>query len=122
MSRLLSSHSPPNNEQHLPSRVRHRGRRRVLAAVFGVACVAALSVAAVKWQSRPAYLDLCVTPPQTEVMLDGRSISLTDGWALLQESPGRHHLSIQAAGYEPQEQVIDLVRGRDNTVRANVRL
>lgn len=104
------------------SRLRNWCRRPALALAVAGVSVLMLSAVALKWQTRPAYLDLTVTPPDAAVTLDGRPLSLADGWSLIAESPGRHHLTIRAAGHEPQEKVVDLVRGRDNTVRANVRL
>jgi len=97
----------------------HHSRQRL---VIGVLLGAVLSAVAIKWQTRPAYLDLSVTPEEAEVTLDGQPVSLADGWALIQESPGHHRLSIRAAGYEPQEKSMDLLRGRDNALRANIRL
>jgi hypothetical protein len=72
--------------------------------------------------TRPAYLDVRVTPGDARVLLDGEPLAVTDGRALVARSPGRHHLAVRADGHLDQEQQVVLVRGRDNSVLVNVEL
>jgi hypothetical protein len=98
-------------------------RRHPLAAgAAAAAAAAALLAAVVYWNTRPAYLDVRVTPGSAQVLLDGEPLRVTDGRAFGPHRPGRHRLVVRADGYQEQEQQVVLVRGGDNRVRVNVEL
>lgn len=106
----------------LPARVWRWCRRHPLAAGVAASLVAALLSLVAFVQTRPAYLDVRVTPADAEVLLDGLPLDLNEGHALIESDPGKHELQVTAAGYLPHGQPVILARGRDNTVLADVRL
>jgi hypothetical protein len=97
-------------------------RRHPLAAAVLSVSLAAVLAAAVYWQTRPAYLDLYVSPHDSQVMLEGGSVVLSEGRALVESAPGRCTLVVEAPGYAKHQQDVVLVRGRSNAQVVNVEL
>ncbi|MDX9720018.1 MAG: PEGA domain-containing protein [Myxococcota bacterium] len=59
----------------------------------------------------PAYLDLAAVAHGAEVFVDGERMGASPLFTA-ELGPGRHLLRIEAAGYEPWEQWVELSRGR----------
>jgi tRNA A-37 threonylcarbamoyl transferase component Bud32 len=92
----------------------------------GLAAAAAAVVAVAAWQqTRPAYLDLRVTPagPGVRAEANGHEVLLdSQGRALVELPPGRTRLRVESADHEPYEQEVLLVRGRGNAAVTSVEL
>ena len=100
-------------------------RRNKLTAAGLSALVVGLVAVATYFQTRPAYLDLRVSPAPTgtRVCVDGREIELdSQGRAVLPRRPGRARIEVHAPNHEPHDRQVVLVRGRDNAVVAEVEL
>jgi hypothetical protein len=97
-------------------------RRHPLRAAAVAAAAVLLPGVLAYLETRPAYLDVRVSPGSARVLLDGQPLALTKGRAVVARGPGRHHLEIGAEEYQSQEQQVILVRGGENTVVVNVEL
>jgi hypothetical protein len=100
-------------------------RRHPLAAGGLAAAVVGAASLAVYWQTRPAWLDVRITPvgQGTNVTLDDKPLAVgSDGRVLISSSPGRHILKASAPHHEPNEREVLLVRGRENAVIAMIEL
>jgi len=98
------------------------GRRHPWAALSGVlvGCAALLGLAL--WLTRPAYLDLHVSPADADVSFNGEAVLLSDGAALLARDPGEYALEVRADGYLPHRETVVLARGRGNAAPRKVDL
>jgi WD40 repeat protein len=97
-----------------PMRVWRWCRRHPAQASLAVVLVLIALVSGSYWQTRPAYLDLQVTPAEAQVTLDNQPIELSNGRALIARHPGTFDLGARAPGCIAQQRQVILVRGRDN--------
>lgn len=67
------------------------------------------------WQSRPAYLDLRVTPATARVTLDGAELPLVEGRVVATFAPGRHVVLATSDEHAALDREVLLVRGSENT-------
>ena len=122
LRRFLDGHPIQARPVGVGGRVWRWGRRHPLAAAGTALAFVALVILTAVWLTRPAYLDLSVTPVSAEVTLDGEGVSLSDGRALVESRPGPHRLMIRAEGFRPYEEEVALTRGRGNALVAGVEL
>ena len=106
----------------LPNRIWRWCRRNPLKASLAAVAIAASLAVIIYWNTRPAYLNLRVTPTEASVLLDGKGVQLNDGHLLVESLPGRHDLKITARGYHAIRQRVNLIRGRSNEAILNVEL
>ncbi len=97
-----------------PMRVWRWCRRHPAQASLAVVLALTAIVSGTYWQTRPAYLDLQVTPAEAEVTLDNQRIELSNGRALVARHPGKYDLCARAPGCIDLQRQVILVRGRDN--------
>lgn len=97
-------------------------RRQPLLAGLAATGLAAVMMFTAYSLTRPAYLDLRVLPADAKVELDGKSVPLVDGRAVVSHGPGKRELKVTKAGYRIHEQEVRLVRGRTNAAVVNVEL
>ncbi|MDY0169701.1 MAG: serine/threonine-protein kinase [Thermoguttaceae bacterium] len=90
-------------------------RRRPVPAAALAATIATACAAGTYWQTRPAYLDLRVTPPNANASVEGETVHLEDGRALLRLGTGVCRIEARADGFVDSERSVHLVRGRQNS-------
>lgn len=91
-------------------------RRRPWAASLLTVSFLAAAAAFVYLQTRPAYLDVRVSPADARVTLDGERVEMLQGRALIARAPGRYLLSAEKEGYVGFEKQVVLARGEANAV------
>ncbi|MEQ8786430.1 MAG: protein kinase [Pirellulaceae bacterium] len=133
--RYVSAEALANDLQrylrHLPVSARPIGslrrglrwcRRHPVIAALTTAALGVCLAVMVYLQTRPAYLRVNVDPPDARVLLDGRPFELTDGAAVVESGPGRHDLTVSAAGHRGRNEQVMLVRGRADMAVLNIDL
>lgn len=91
-------------------------RNRGTAILLTTASLLATSLL-VYFQTRPAYLDVTITPRDARVLVGEQAVPIQQGVVLAPVPPGRSVIRIEADGFEPQEFQVDMNRGRDNAFR-----
>jgi predicted Ser/Thr protein kinase len=98
-------------------RLGRRCRRHPVVAALTAACLLALVGGLIWRQTRPAWLELRVTPETATVLLDGRPVALESGSARLRHAPGTFRLVAQAEDHLEKVQAVKLERRRTTEVR-----
>ncbi len=111
-----------------PKRITYCGRlirwvKRNQGLAAGLAGMAILVMLSLTWfWSRPAYLTLRIEPTTARVTLNDQPLWTVSGKLAQAVAPGARRLTVTAAGYEPYEEMLSLVRGSQATTIREVRL
>jgi tRNA A-37 threonylcarbamoyl transferase component Bud32 len=121
-------------QRHEPVRARRIGplvrvqkwvRRHPLATGLVAASIAAVAAFSTYWQTRPAWLDIRVSPAgaTTAVELNGQPVKLdSEGRAMVSHPPGRYQLVVSAPEHQPHQREVVLARGKENAAIAAIEL
>lgn len=97
-------------------------RKRPLVASAIAVCVLLIAGFIYYWNTRPAYLNLHVSPADAVVSIDGYAVELTNGSGTFTYSPGRHTVTAALSNHAPKTEEVVLLRGKGNAVRVEIDL
>ncbi|HXG38299.1 MAG TPA: PEGA domain-containing protein [Bacteroidota bacterium] len=65
---------------------------------------------------QPAYLEIAVEPKDAQIMVDGRTVSQTEGVARVEVQPGRRVVRAVKSGYDAEEEKVDIKPGETKKI------